>query len=33
MAAEAAFLERVIELHPEAEGKPVIVGNCQAAGR
>jgi pimeloyl-ACP methyl ester carboxylesterase len=30
MAAEAAFLERVIELHPEADGKPVIVGNCQA---
>jgi hypothetical protein len=30
MAAEAAFLERVIERHPEAEGRPVIVGNCQA---
>jgi pimeloyl-ACP methyl ester carboxylesterase len=30
MAAEAAFLEKVIELHPEAEGKPVVVGNCQA---
>jgi Protein of unknown function (DUF3141) len=30
MAAEAGFLERVIELHPEAEGRPVIVGNCQA---
>ena len=29
-AAEAAFLERVIELHPEAEGKPVVIGNCQA---
>ena len=28
--AEAAFLERVIELHPEAEGKPAVVGNCQA---
>ena len=30
MQAEAAFLERVIELHPEAEGKPVVIGNCQA---
>src|SRR5215213_5379858 len=30
MRAEAALLERVIELHPEAEGKPVVVGNCQA---
>ncbi|MEK0084418.1 DUF3141 domain-containing protein [Benzoatithermus flavus] len=30
MVAEAAFLERVIALHPEAEGRPVIVGNCQA---
>jgi pimeloyl-ACP methyl ester carboxylesterase len=29
-AAEAAFLERVIALHPEAEGKPAVVGNCQA---
>ena len=29
MVAEAAFLEKVIELHPEAEGKPVVVGNCQ----
>jgi pimeloyl-ACP methyl ester carboxylesterase len=29
MQAEAAFLERVIELHPEAEGKPVVIGNCQ----
>lgn len=28
--AEATFLERVIELHPEAEGKPAVVGNCQA---
>ena len=28
--AEAAFLERVIELHPEAEGKPAVIGNCQA---
>ncbi|MTD93906.1 DUF3141 domain-containing protein [Hyphomicrobium sp. xq] len=28
--AEAAFLERVIELHPDADGKPAVVGNCQA---
>jgi hypothetical protein len=28
--AEAAFMERVIALHPEAEGKPAVVGNCQA---
>jgi pimeloyl-ACP methyl ester carboxylesterase len=28
--AEAAFLERVIELHPHAEGKPAVIGNCQA---
>jgi len=28
--AEAAFLERVIALHPKAEGKPAVVGNCQA---
>ena len=30
MAAEAAFLEQVIELHPDADGKPVVIGNCQA---
>jgi pimeloyl-ACP methyl ester carboxylesterase len=30
VAAEAAFLERVIALHPEADGKPAVVGNCQA---
>ncbi len=30
MRAEAKFVERVIELHPDAEGKPVIIGNCQA---
>ena len=29
-AAEAAFLECVLELHPEAEGKPTVIGNCQA---
>lgn len=28
--AEAIFLERVIELHPKAEGKPAVIGNCQA---
>ncbi|HEX2525166.1 MAG TPA: DUF3141 domain-containing protein [Geminicoccus sp.] len=30
MKAEASFLEKVIELHPEADGKPAVVGNCQA---
>jgi hypothetical protein len=30
MDAEARFLERVIELHPDAEGKPAVIGNCQA---
>ena len=29
-AAEAAFLAEVASLHPEAESKPVVVGNCQA---
>ncbi len=28
--AEKQFLDKVIELHPEAESKPAIVGNCQA---
>jgi len=28
--AWAVFLERVRDLHPEAEGKPVVIGNCQA---
>ena len=28
--AEAIFLERVIALHPDADGKPCVVGNCQA---
>jgi len=28
--AEAVFLARVAELHPEADGKPCVVGNCQA---
>jgi len=27
--AEAVFLEKVIALHPRAEGKPCVVGNCQ----
>lgn len=26
----ALFLERVIERHPEAEGLPCVIGNCQA---
>ena len=30
MHAEAAFVEKVVELHPDADGKPCIVGNCQA---
>ncbi|MCP5197064.1 MAG: DUF3141 domain-containing protein [Gammaproteobacteria bacterium] len=30
MRAEAAFLEKVIALHPQAEGKPCVIGNCQA---
>src|SRR5687768_282615 len=30
MTAEAVFLEKVIALHPEAEGKPCVIGNCQA---
>ncbi len=28
--AEAIFLETVIALHPDADGKPCVVGNCQA---
>ena len=28
--AEAIFLEKVIELHPDADGKPCVIGNCQA---
>ena len=28
--AEARFLEEVISLHPQAEGLPVVIGNCQA---
>ncbi|MFU1913772.1 DUF3141 domain-containing protein [Bordetella avium] len=30
MRAEARFLEEIIARHPNAEGKPVVVGNCQA---
>ena len=29
-AAEATFIEEVAARHPQAEGKPVIVANCQA---
>jgi pimeloyl-ACP methyl ester carboxylesterase len=28
--AQGLFLERVIALHEEAEGKPAVIGNCQA---
>jgi pimeloyl-ACP methyl ester carboxylesterase len=28
--AEALFIEKVIVLHPKAEGKPCVIGNCQA---
>lgn len=28
--AEVEFIRTVTELHPEAEGKPVLIGNCQA---
>jgi len=28
--AEAVFLERVIALHPNADEKPCVIGNCQA---
>src|SRR5256884_3509253 len=27
--AEALFLEKVIALHPDADGKPGVIGNCQ----
>ncbi len=30
MHAEGRFLEKVIELHPDTEGKPCVIGNCQA---
>ncbi|TFW29076.1 DUF3141 domain-containing protein [Duganella callida] len=28
--AEARFIARVAELHPHADGKPALIGNCQA---
>jgi pimeloyl-ACP methyl ester carboxylesterase len=28
--AEAVFLEKIISLHPHADGKPCVIGNCQA---
>jgi hypothetical protein len=28
--AEAVFLEKVIARHPDADGKPCVIGNCQA---
>lgn len=28
--AEAAFVRKVMELHPATEGKPFLIGNCQA---
>jgi hypothetical protein len=28
--AEATFLEKVMTLHPDADGKPGVIGNCQA---
>ena len=28
--AEAVFLKRVLELHPQADGRPCVIGNCQA---
>jgi Protein of unknown function (DUF3141) len=28
--AEAVFLEKVIALHPDADAKPCVIGNCQA---
>ena len=29
-AAEAAFIERVHAMHPDAQGKPCVIANCQA---
>src|SRR3954467_8959069 len=28
--AEAIFLKKVIAMHPDADGKPCVIGNCQA---
>ncbi len=30
LRAQAAFVRKVAELHPDAIGKPVVIGNCQA---
>ncbi|HJS32101.1 MAG TPA: DUF3141 domain-containing protein [Alphaproteobacteria bacterium] len=30
LRAEAAFVEKIISLHPHADGKPIAIGNCQA---
>ena len=30
MRAEAAFMEKVIALHPDSPAKPAVIGNCQA---
>lgn len=30
MSVEAALLEKVIDLHPDADGRPAVIGNCQA---
>jgi pimeloyl-ACP methyl ester carboxylesterase len=29
-SAEAAFLKKIAELHPHTDGKPCVIGNCQA---
>jgi hypothetical protein len=29
-AGEAAFIERVHDMHPDAKGKPCVIANCQA---
>lgn len=28
--AQSVFVDKVTELHPRADGKPVVIGNCQA---
>src|SRR5437764_13107318 len=28
--AEAVFIDKVIAVHPDADGKPCVIGNCQA---
>jgi hypothetical protein len=30
MRVEAVFLQKVISLHPDADGNPCVIGNCQA---